>query len=106
MQKTIKNKSSSALIMLCWLVYTCSYIGKVNYASAINQVIDFFKVNTDIAGLVSTCFFFSGQVIVPITPIATINTINQKRNLISQYFSNETISSNSLRIFLRFGFTA
>ena len=54
-----KNKVSTMLIGLCWLVYTCSYIGKVNYAANINQVIDFYKVDHSSAGLVSTCFFFA-----------------------------------------------
>ena len=66
MEKTIKNKTSTLIIMLCWLVYTCSYIGKVNYAATINQTMDFFKINTDIAGIVSTGFFFSygvGQIV-------------------------------------------
>jgi hypothetical protein len=25
-------RQSTALILLCWIVYACSYIGKVNYA--------------------------------------------------------------------------
>ena len=54
------------LIALCWLVYTCSYIGKVNYAANINPVMEFYKVDHSSAGLVSTCFFFAygvGQIL-------------------------------------------
>lgn len=65
-QKRKKIKASSLLIFLCWLVYTCSYVGKVNYSANINQVMDFYCVDHSSAGLVSTLFFFSygvGQVI-------------------------------------------
>ena len=58
-------KASTLLILLCWLVYACSYIGKVNYAANINQVMDFYQVDHSSAGLVSTFFFFAygvGQV--------------------------------------------
>lgn len=61
-----KIDASLTLILLCWLVYACSYIGKVNYAANINQVMEFFKVDHSSAGLASTFFFFAygaGQVI-------------------------------------------
>ena len=64
MFKGVKN--SVLLIWLCWLVYTCSYIGKVNYAANINQVMEFYRVDHSSAGLVSTFFFFAygiGQVV-------------------------------------------
>ena len=67
MQKRRKvGTSASALILLCWLVYTCSYIGKVNYSANINPIMEFYKVDHSTAGLVSTVFFFAygvGQVI-------------------------------------------
>lgn len=69
MKKT-ENKfritSSGMLIALCWLVYTISYIAKLNYAASINQVMSYYSVSHSEAGLVSTFFFFSygiGQVI-------------------------------------------
>ena len=58
-------KASTLLMLLCWLIYACSYIGKVNYAANINQVMDAYKVDHSSAGLVSTFFFFAygiGQV--------------------------------------------
>ena len=61
-----KISASLTLILLCWLVYACSYVGKVNYAANINQVMEFFKVDHSSAGLASTFFFFAygaGQVI-------------------------------------------
>lgn len=63
---TKRYSSSSILIWLCWLVYTCSYVGKVNYAANINQIMEFYNVDHSSAGLVSTLFFFAygiGQVV-------------------------------------------
>ena len=59
-------KSSVMLILLCWLVYACSYTGKVNYAANINSIMSFYQVDHSSAGLASTFFFFAyaiGQVI-------------------------------------------
>ena len=53
------KKAAMRLIWLCWLAYTCSYIGKVNYAANINQVMDYYSVDHASAGLVSTFLFFS-----------------------------------------------
>ena len=66
MQKSKKIMASTLLIWLCWLVYACSYIGKLNYNASINQVMSFYNVDKDQAGLVGTFFFFAygaGQVI-------------------------------------------
>lgn len=54
-----KDRCAYALIWLCWLAYTCSYIGKVNYAANINEVMSFYGVDHAAAGLVSTFLFFS-----------------------------------------------
>ncbi|MBQ8295535.1 MAG: MFS transporter [Clostridia bacterium] len=60
MERTEKRKSPyTGLILLCWLVYACSYIGKLNYAANINQIMEFYDVNHADAGSVSTCFFFA-----------------------------------------------
>ena len=64
--KKSKLKASVSLIILCWLVYACSYVGKVNYAANINQVMEYFGVDHATAGLGSTLFFFAygiGQVL-------------------------------------------
>lgn len=47
------------LLLLCWLVYTCSLVGKVNYAANITQVETFFGVSHANAGMVSTFYFFA-----------------------------------------------
>lgn len=54
------------LILLCWLVYASSYLGKVNYSANITQIMAFYGVSKADAGTVLTFFFFSygvGQVI-------------------------------------------
>lgn len=65
--KQIGNNKSQAilLIFLCWLVYTTSYLGKVNYSANITQIIDFYDITKTQVGMVPTFFFFSygiGQV--------------------------------------------
>lgn len=62
----MQKKYGSYLIWLCWLIYACSYIGKINYAANINLIMDYYGVEKAQAGLVSTFFFFAygiGQVI-------------------------------------------
>ncbi len=61
------NKKSQAflLLFLAWLVYSTSYLGKVNYSANITQIIDFYGVTKAQAGVVPTFFFFAygiGQV--------------------------------------------
>ncbi len=54
------------VIILCWFVYTCSYIGKMGYSANIIQIEKTFGVSHATAGIVSTCFFFAygaGQII-------------------------------------------
>ena len=52
--------------MLCWLVYTCSYLGKLGYNANITKIEESFSVSHSVAGMVSTFFFFAygiGQII-------------------------------------------
>ena len=61
-----RDRRSLYLIMLCWLVYTCSYIGKLSYNANINTIGEAFGVDNTTLGTVSTFFFFAygvGQVI-------------------------------------------
>ncbi len=61
-----KNRYALWLLVLCWLAYTCSYIGKLSYSANINQVERAFHVSYKQAGLVSTFFFFAygaGQIV-------------------------------------------
>ncbi|MBQ3135356.1 MAG: MFS transporter [Oscillospiraceae bacterium] len=64
--KTKTGKRENLLIFLAWLLYSVSYLGKVNYAANITQIIDFYGVTKAEAGMASTFFFFAygiGQVI-------------------------------------------
>ena len=61
-----KTISSKKLIFLCWLVYTISYLGKVNYSANITRIIDYYNVTKAEAGMAPTFFFFAygiGQVV-------------------------------------------
>ncbi len=61
-----KNTKAMLLIFLGWIVYTTSYLGKVNYSANITQIIDFYGVSKAQAGAAPTMFFFAygiGQVI-------------------------------------------
>ena len=63
---TGKAKKENYLILLCWLVYTCSYIGRLSYNANINQIGNEFNMTYSQTGLVTTFFFFAygiGQVI-------------------------------------------
>lgn len=59
MAKVRNATAGGLLLMLCWLVYTCSLIGKVNYAANITQVESFYQISHADAGMVSTFYFFA-----------------------------------------------
>lgn len=64
-EKNIFNKTT-LLIALCWLVYTCSYLGKLGYNANITQIETVYSVSHSTAGVVSTFFFFAygiGQIL-------------------------------------------
>ena len=57
--------STTLLLALCWIVYTCSYLGKLGYNANITQIEGAYGVSHSTAGVVSTFFFFAygvGQV--------------------------------------------
>ena len=61
-----KISKSTLIIVLCWLVYAISYIGKLSYSANINQVGEAFGVSYADTGMVATFFFFAygiGQVV-------------------------------------------
>ena len=54
------------LIFLSWLLYTISYLGKVNYSANITQIVDYYQISKAEAGMVPSFFFFAygiGQVV-------------------------------------------
>ena len=66
-RKKIKMSPSAALLLvLCWLVYACSYIGKLGYSANIVNIESDFGVTHAMAGMASTFFFFAygaGQIV-------------------------------------------
>jgi OPA family glycerol-3-phosphate transporter-like MFS transporter len=66
-QNAHEKKSSMALIWLCWLVYSCSYVGKVNFNANINLLQEYFQISDySKIGIVGSLFFFAygiGQVL-------------------------------------------
>ncbi len=48
-----------ALIWICWLAYSCSYLGKVNYSANITQIEGFYNVSHADAGWATTLLFIS-----------------------------------------------
>ena len=67
MRHSSKTRSKSFyLILLCWLVYTCSYIGKLSYNANTLPIMNHYSVTKAEAGMVATFFFFAygiGQVV-------------------------------------------
>lgn len=55
-----EKRAATSLIALCWLVYACSYVGKVNYSANIVRIQEFYGIeNYSEVGLAVTLFFFS-----------------------------------------------
>ena len=66
MQRLKNIHRTTWLLFLCWLIYTASLLGKVNYAANITQIESFYKVSHADAGMASTFYFFAygiGQVV-------------------------------------------
>ncbi len=65
--ETINKKNGGMfLILLCWIVYTCAYLGKYSYSSNTIKIITHYGVTKADAGLISTFFFVAygiGQVV-------------------------------------------
>lgn len=57
-EKKALNKTT-LLIALCWIVYTCSYLGKLGYNANITQIETEYCISHSTAGMVSTFFFFA-----------------------------------------------
>lgn len=64
--KAKASDGAHLLIFLAWLLYTISYLGKVNYSANITQMVDYYQISKAEAGLVPSFFFFAygiGQVV-------------------------------------------
>ena len=66
MQKSKEKDDITLLAWLCWLVYTFSYLGKVNYSANITQIERLYGITHAEAGMANTLFFFAygvGQIV-------------------------------------------
>ena len=67
--KNIFNKKTGGaglLIFMGWLMYSTSYLGKVNFSANITQIMDYYNVTKAEVGVIPTFLFFSygiGQVV-------------------------------------------
>lgn len=64
--QTPKDKRATRLILLCWMAYALSYVGKLSYNANISQFEADLAISHADAGMVSTFFFFAygaGQVV-------------------------------------------
>jgi sugar phosphate permease len=64
--KVRDRKYVRRLFLLCWLVYCVSYIGRLNYSSAMAQIISEHILTASQAGFISMAYFFAygiGQMI-------------------------------------------
>lgn len=55
----LNEKKAGKFILLCWLVYTASYLGRLNYSASMVYIIDALDTSRSSAGLVASCFYFS-----------------------------------------------
>lgn len=66
MSKITDSKYVRKLFLLCWLVYCTSYIGRLNYSSAMAVLIGNHILTSSMAGMISMLYFFAygiGQMI-------------------------------------------
>lgn len=54
-----KDANVKLIIFICWLVYTCSYVGKLGYSANIVQIEACYGISHAQAGIVGTFFFFA-----------------------------------------------
>lgn len=53
------DKLQAMLFCLCWLVYFASYIGRLNYSSAMPDMIGNSVISASQAGFISMVYFFA-----------------------------------------------
>lgn len=57
--KLESNKMAFCLFLLCWLAYFTSYIGRLNFSSAMTAMIDEQVLAGSQAGFISMVYFFA-----------------------------------------------
>lgn len=64
--KSDASNGAYLLIFIAWLLYSVSYLGKLNYSANITQIMDYYQISKAEAGIVPSFFFFAygvGQVV-------------------------------------------
>ena len=65
MNERLDKKGAMQLFCICWLIYFCSYLGRLNYSSVMNELIGTVMTKAQ-AGWVNTAFlvaYAAGQLI-------------------------------------------
>ena len=62
--KAKASDGAHLLILLAWLLYTVSYLGKLNYSANITQIVDYYQISKAQAGIVPSFFFFAYGIIL------------------------------------------
>ncbi len=55
----MKSRKNRILLLLCFLAYTISYVGKYSYSTNIQNVINDFQISKAQAGYATSAFFFA-----------------------------------------------
>ena len=59
MKRVLDGKKATVLFLLCWVAYFSSYLGRLNYSSAMSSIMDDGVLTLSQAGLISMIYFFA-----------------------------------------------
>ena len=59
MKRVLDGKKATVLFLLCWVAYFSSYLGRLNYSSAMSSIMDDGVLTLSQAGLISMVYFFA-----------------------------------------------
>lgn len=59
MKKVLDGKKATVLFLLCWVAYFSSYLGRLNYSSAMSSIMDDGVLTLSQAGMISMIYFFA-----------------------------------------------
>jgi OPA family glycerol-3-phosphate transporter-like MFS transporter len=59
MKKKLQTpKSIKYFVMICWIAYFSTYLGRLNYAASMNEIVRVGFITKPVAGMIGTGFFF------------------------------------------------
>lgn len=59
MKRVLDGKKATVLFLLCWVAYFSSYLGRLNYSSAMSSIMDDGVLSLSQAGMISMIYFFA-----------------------------------------------